>query len=69
MKIIFTNNALDKIHRDNLSQKIIYDTISSASRIYPGREPGVTQYIKNWDFGTVTAITKKTNRGELLVIT
>lgn len=69
MKIIFTNNALNKIHQDNLSKEIIYETITNAQKVFPGREPGVNQYQRNWDFGRVTAIAKKTGREEVLVIT
>ncbi|OGK56186.1 hypothetical protein A3J15_01685 [Candidatus Roizmanbacteria bacterium RIFCSPLOWO2_02_FULL_38_10] len=69
MKIIFTNNALNKIHQDNLSKEILYETITNSHQVSPGREPGVNQYRRNWDFGTVTAIAKRTDRGEILVIT
>lgn len=67
-KFIFTKNALNRVHEVNLSQKIIYDTVENSDNVYPGREPEVKKYQKNWDFGLVTVIGKKTNRGDFLVI-
>jgi hypothetical protein len=66
--VILTNNAKRRIHEDNLSQGIITDAIQNADRSFPGREPGISQFQKQRDFGTVTVIAKKTYKGDWLII-
>lgn len=67
--IILTKNALNKIHEVNLSQKIIYDTVNSPNKTFPGKQPGATIFQKQMDFGLVTVIGKMNEKGEIIVFT
>lgn len=66
--VIFTKTALGKIHENNLSQKIIYEVIQNADRSFAARQPGTTQFQRQWDYGTVTVIAKRSERGEWIVL-
>lgn len=66
--VIFTKNAIRKIYEENLSRKIIYDTIQKPDRRYPGQEPGIVHFKAEKEYGLVSVVTKDLGHGEWLVI-
>lgn len=66
--IVLTKNAMNKLRALNLSRQTIYDTVSNADKIIPGREEDVSLYEKGWAYGSVTVIAKKIEGGKLLII-
>lgn len=66
--VIFTKNAIRKLYEENLSRKIIYDTIQKPDRSYPGGEPGIVHFKAEKGYGLVSVVTKDLGRGEWLVI-
>jgi hypothetical protein len=68
-QIIFTNSARSAIKRDNLSENNVYDAIHYADRTFPGRQPGTTVYSKKTGYGIVSAVVKKGQNGEDVILT
>jgi hypothetical protein len=66
--LVWTKSVLASIKRDNLTQNIIYDVINDAHKTSPGKIPGSTMYQKTFDYGTISAVAKYGDNGELVVI-
>lgn len=66
--IVFTNHAIDRMKERGVSGEWAWQAVKNADRKMPGKEKHTTEFIKRFDTYKVTAIGKKNEIGEWVVL-
>lgn len=66
--IIWTNHAMERLDQRGLTQKMAFECYSQPDKQFPGKNAGTTESIKRYGNSTVTVITKKNEKNEVLVL-
>lgn len=66
--VVFTNHAIERMKDRKISGDLAWQTVRAPDRTNPGKEKYTTEFIKRFNTYTITAIGKKNDIGEWVVL-
>lgn len=66
--IVFTNHAIERLKERGISGDLAWQTVKHPDKSYPGKEKSTTEFVKIFNTHEVTAICKKNNIGEWVIL-
>lgn len=66
--IVFTNHAIERMQQRGISGDWAWQAVKSPDSTHPGKEKHTTEFKKKFGNHTVTAISKKNDIGEWVVL-
>lgn len=66
--VVFTNHAIERMHQRGISGDLAWQTVKRPDKTTPGKEKYTTEFIKKVGKHTITAISKKNDIGEWVVL-
>ena len=66
--VVFTNHAIERMKQRGISGDWVWQAVKKADKTIAGKEKHTTESIKQFGEHTVTAITKKNDLGEWVVL-
>ena len=66
--VVFTNHAIERMRERGISGEWAWATVKKADKNQPGKEKHTTEFIKKFSTNTITAICKKNDIGEWVVL-
>jgi hypothetical protein len=66
--VVFTNHAIERMKQRKISGDWAWQTVKTPDKKDPGKEKYTTEFSKRFDNHTVTAVAKKNDVGEWVVL-
>lgn len=66
--VVFTNHAIERMQQRGLSGDLVWQTVKTPDKKVPGKEKHTTEFIKRHNNRTITAVSKKNDLGEWVVL-
>lgn len=66
--VVFTNHAIERLKQRGISGDWAFQTVKIPDQSLPGKEKHTTEFIKKFEAYTVTAVAKKNDVGEWVVL-
>ena|SRR5579883_3609425 len=66
--IIWTNHAQERLQSRKVEQSMALKAFQSPDKTFPGKNPGTTQYEKQFGPSTITLIAKQNERREWIIL-
>lgn len=66
--IVFTDHAIKRMRERGISGEWAFQTVKFPDNMKPGKEKHTTEFLKRFDSRTLTAIAKKNDIGEWVVL-
>lgn len=66
--VVFTNHSIERMKQRGISGDLVWQAVKTPDKTSPGKEKYTTEFVKNLQGRTLTAVAKKNDIGEWVVL-
>lgn len=66
--LIFTKHAIERMQQRSIPQNMVWEAFNKPDKTFPGKQPGSTEYQKQFGKSLVTLIVRQNEKREWIVV-